>query len=52
MILSKNKPTNKQTKQITAKKSTLGVPKGGREGHGMNGHLGGVLDANCYIWNG
>ena len=35
-----------------AKKSILRVFKGEREGSGMDGHLGGFLDANCCIWNG
>ena len=34
------------------KESRLGVPKEERGGSGMDGHLGGFLDANCYIWNG
>ena len=35
-----------------AKESRLGVPKGERGESGMDGHFGGVLDANCYILNG
>ena len=52
MILSKNnKQSNKKQKQIMAEKSRLGVGgKGG--GSGMDGHFGGLGDANYYIWNG
>ena len=35
-----------------AKKSRLEVPRGEREGSGMDGHFGGLGNANCYIWNG
>jgi len=37
---------NKKQKQIMAKKSRLGVPKGERGGSGMDGHLGGFVDAD------
>ena len=53
MILSKNNKQIKQKqKQIMAKKRILGVHKWERGGNGMDGHMGGFLDANCYIWNG
>ena len=53
MILYKKKKTKtKKQKQTMAKESTLGVPRGEKEGSGMDGHFGGVLDANWYIWNG
>ena len=51
-LLAYQKITNKQQKQMMAKKSRLGVPKGERRGSGMDGYLGGFLDANSYIWNG
>ena len=35
-------------KQVMAKESRLVVPGAG----GRDGQFGGVLDANCYIWNG
>ena len=34
-----------------AKERRLRVPWGERGVSGMNGHFGGFLDANCYIWN-
>ena len=50
MILSKN---NKKQKQITAKKSKLGVlGSGERGGSGMDGHLWGLGDAHYYAYNG
>ena len=33
-------------------KRRLGVPGGERGGNGTDGHFGGFLDANCYIWTG
>jgi len=47
MILRKKKQT-----QIMAKESRFRVPKGKGRGSGMDGHFGGLGDANCYIWNG
>ena len=35
-----------------AEKSRLAVPQGERRGSGMDGDLGGFLNANCYIWIG
>ena len=35
-----------------AKKSRLGIPKGKGGRSGIDGHLWGFLDTNCYIWNG
>ena len=50
MIQSKNnKQRNQKQKQIMDKKSRLGVPKGERGESGMNGHLGGLGDANYYV---
>ena len=40
MILSKNSNNKKTQKQIMAKKSRLGVPKGERGESGMDEHLG------------
>lgn len=38
-------------KEITAKESRLMVPGSKGGGEGMDGQFG-VLDANCYVWNG
>ena len=52
MILSKNnKQKTKKQKRIMSNKSRPGVPRGERRGNGMDGHFGGFLDANCYIYH-
>ena len=52
-ILSKNnKRTNKQTNKRNSswpRKEDVGFPRGEREGSGIDGHLGGFWDANCYF---
>ena len=40
MILSKKRKEEKKQKQVMAKESRLGVPKGERGGSGMDGHFG------------
>ena len=48
MILSEKK----NQKQIMAKESRLGGPRGKGEGVGWMGILAVFLDEKCYIWNG
>ena len=58
MILSKynkqtNKQTNKERNRSWPRRAGLEFPEaGGRGARGMDGHFGGLGDANCYIRNG
>ena len=50
----KKKQTRKQKTETDhgQEQQTWGLEVGERGGSGVNGHFGGFLDANRYIWNG
>ena len=52
MILCKNNKQTKNRNRSWPRRADLGFPEEKWGGSGMDGHLGGLGDTKCYIWNG
>ena len=52
MILYKKNKQTKNRNRVWPRRADLGFRGEGRGGSGMDGHFGGLGNADCYIWNG